>query len=352
MSKTADRAVRQPAVPLQPVVDPAEWTGAQMEATDDWIYHLSEAEIEDLDRAIRGVETRGLDIMEITRETFPLPVLGAGIARVRRDLLDGRGFTLIRGFPVTRYNRAQAAAAFFGIGCHIGRAISQNAKGHVLGHVKKLTDVDYNTNASERGYRTNVNQRFHADSCDIVGLLCLQPAKSGGLSSVASTVAVHNEMLRRRPDLVKVLSEPVYWDRRGEVPEGKDPWYVLPVFNYVDGYFSCRYARQYIDSTQRFPDVPRLTPQQVEAFDLMDSLLAELHMKMQFRQGDIQFLLNHVTLHGRTAFEDFPEPEKRRHLFRLWLSIDGERPIPAALAERVSGIITKETRLKAPLEAE
>ena len=153
-------------------------------------------------------------------------------------------------------------------------------------------------NAGVRGYQTKVNQRFHADSCDVVGLMCLQTPKSGGISSVVSTVAVHNEMVTRRPDLAEVLAGPTYWDRRGEVPEGKDPWYVLPVFNYTDGYFSCRYGRQYIDSTQRFEQVPRTTPAQAEALDMMDSLLAELKLDMEFQIGDIQFLFNHVMLHS------------------------------------------------------
>jgi hypothetical protein len=347
------RTITRTAIRGQAVIDPAGWTALEMERSGDWIYHLSDAEIADLDRAIRDVEARGLDIMDITRENFALPVLEDGLNRVKSLLLDGTGLALIRGFPVARYSRAQAAAAFFGIGRYLGRALSQNPKGHVLGHVKKLTDVDYNKDPSERGYRTNVQQRFHADSCDIVGLMCLQTAKSGGLSSIVSTVTVHNTMLERHPDLLAALAEPLYWDRRGEVPEGKDPWYITPVFNYYQGYFSCRYGRQYIDSTQRFDAVPRYTPRQIEALDTMDALLAELHMKTQFEQGDIQFLHNHVTLHGRTAFEDYPEPERKRHLFRLWLSSDGARPIPPALAERTAGgIITKGTVLKAPLEAE
>ena len=353
MSGTKTRIARKPAVLGQTVVDPADWTGEELARSEQWIHRLTEAEIADIDRAVRDVEARGLDILDISRETFPLPVFGPALAGIREELLNGLGLTLIRGFPIERYNRAQAAAAFFGIGCHIGRAVSQNAKGHLLGHVKKLTDADYNVNPNERGYRTNVDQRFHADSCDIVGLMCLQTPKSGGFSSIASTVAVHNEMLARRPDLVRVLAGPIYWDRRNEVPEGKDPWYVLPVFNYQDGWFSCRYARQYIDSTQRFEQVPRQTPERVEALDMMDALLAELHMKMQFEMGDLQFLYNHVTLHGRTAFEDWPEPERKRHLFRLWLTTDGARPIPPVLAERTQGgIVLEGTRLKAPLEAE
>jgi len=353
MAETIERIERRPAVAGKPVVDPADWYGREMERSEEWIHRLSQAEIADIDRAIRAVTDRGLDIMDITRADFALPVFGGALADIRRELLDGRGFTLIRGFPVERYGRARQAAAFFGIGRHLGRAVSQNAKGHMLGHVKKLTDIDYNTNPSERGYRTSVDQRFHADSCDIVGLLVLRTPKSGGLSSVVSTVDIYNEMLKRRPDLAAVLSEPMYWDRRNEVPEGKDPWYALPVFNFHEGWFSCRYGRQYIDSTQRFEQVPRMTPLQAEALDTMDALLAERHMKMQFEQGDMQFLYNPVTLHGRTAFEDWPEPERARHLLRLWLTVDGERPIPPVLAERFQGgIVTRDTVFKAPLEAE
>lgn len=353
MDQTVTAIARESALPGRKVIDPAGWTARELEQSDHWIHYLSEPEIADLDRAIRAVEAQGLDIMDITRENFALPVLEPVLSWVKDLLMDGPGIALIRGFPAADYSRAQAAAAFFGIGRYLGRALSQNPKGHVLGHVKKMTDVDYNKDPSERGYRTSVNQRFHADSCDVVGLMCLQKAKSGGLSSIVSTVTVHNVMLERRPDLLEALAGPIYWDRRGEIPEGKDPWYITPVFNYHQGYFSCRYGRQYMDSTQRFDGVPPYTQQQIDAIDMMDDLLAELHMKTQFQQGDIQFLHNHITLHGRTAFEDHEEPELKRHLFRLWLSTDGARPIPDMLAERTAGgIITKGTVLHAPLEAE
>lgn len=352
MNQATDPIQRQPAISGQKIIDPAGWNAEDMSGSAHWIHHMTDSEIDDLDRAIRSVEAQGLDIMDITRENFALPVLEKSLRRVKALLMDGPGLALIRGFPVGRYSRAQAAAAFFGIGRYLGRALSQNAKGHVLGHVKKLTDVDYNKDPSERGYRTGVQQKFHADSCDVVGLMCLHTARSGGLSSIVSTVTVYNTMLERRPDLAAALSGPIYWDRRGEIPEGKDPWYVTPVFNVHQGYFSCRYGRQYIDSTQRFEGVPQFTPLQMEALDMMDGLLAELHMKTEFQQGDIQFLHNHVTLHGRSAFEDFDEPELKRHLFRLWLSTDGERPIPDMLAERTAGgVITKGTVLNAPLEA-
>ena len=335
------------------VVDPSSWIGGELLQSESWVHEMTRAEIQDVENATHNFELSGVDMLNITRKHFPLPIFGETLRKIRKQLLSGLGLTLIRGFPTQKYNRHQLATAFFGMGTHLGRAVSQNSKGHMLGHVKKLTDSDYNTDARERGYRTNVNQRFHSDSCDIVGLMVLQTPKAGGLSSIASTVNVHNKMLERHPDLTQVLYEPMYWDRRNEVPEGKDPWYILPVFNFVDGWFSCRYGRQYIDSSQRFVEVPRTTDQQKEALDKFDQLLSEFHLKMTFEVGDIQFLFNHTTVHGRTAFEDWPEPERARHLLRLWLCVDGERPLPAVLAERVrGGIVTAETRYHTPLEAE
>jgi len=342
-----------PAEQRKVVIDPSGWSGEELLISDSWIHEMSSEEVMDVEEAIHRFELSGSDIINISKRNFSLPVFGETLSNIRKQLLSGLGITLIRGFPTRKYNRRQLAIAFFGMGTYIGRAVSQNSKGHMLGHVKKLTDSDYNSDARERGYRTNVNQRFHSDSCDIVGLMVLQTPKAGGLSSIASTVTVHNKMLERHPDLIQVLYEPMFWDRRNEVPEGKDPWYILPVFNFVDGWFSCRYGRQYIDSTQRFAKVPRTTTQQKEALDMFDQLLSEFHLKMTFEVGDIQFLLNHTTVHGRTAFEDWPEPERARHLLRLWLCIDGERPLPAVLAERVrGGIVTAETRYHTPLEAE
>lgn len=343
---------RGSAILGQPIVDPGEWTGSQLRSSGRWIHKITKGEVREIERALENFEKTGRDITTITKRNFVLLEFGKTLRKIRKQLFDGLGITLIRGFPVDQFDHKQLAAIFFGIGAHLGRAVSQNAKGHMIGHVKKLTDLDYNTDARERGYRTNVNQRFHSDSCDIVGLMVLQTPMSGGLSRIASTVSVYNHMLKYRPDYVAALSKDSYWDRRNEVPEGKNPWYALPVFNVVNGYFSCRYGRQYIDSTQRFEQVPRMSKTESSALDFFDELLEKLHMQMQFEAGDIQFLYNHVTVHGRTAFEDWADPKLKRHLLRLWLCADGERPLPDVLAERVKGgIITDSTRLHVPLEA-
>ena len=157
------------------------------------------------------------------------------------------------------------------------------------------------------------------------GLLCLKTAKSGGLSALVSSTTIFNEMRRRRPDLLKLLFQPVATDRRGEVPEGQKPYFQIPTFNWHKGFLTAIYQRQYINSAQRFADAPRLTPAHVEALDLFDSLANDpkLHMFMEFKPGDVQLVHNHTMLHDRTGFVDWPEPERRRHLLRLWLAASG-----------------------------
>ncbi|MPY70894.1 MAG: TauD/TfdA family dioxygenase [Alphaproteobacteria bacterium] len=334
-----DRArTRKPAVPVQPVTDPAGWTAAEMESSGDWYYQLSPEDIADLDQAIKRALESTSDILTIKKENFTLPYFGPKLEEFRREILDGQGIVQLRGFPVQRYSRLEAAVGFWGIGAYIGRPVSQNGKGHMLGHVK---DLGYQqSNPQHRGYQTKEHMDFHSDSCDVVALFCLHPAKSGGLSAIVSSVNIYNEMLRRRPDLAQVLTEPYYMDRRGEVPEGGKPWYQMPVFSFRDGYMSTRGGGIYIKSAERFEELPRMTAAQHEALDVMDQLANELQMRIRFEHGDIQFLHNHVMMHSRTAFEEYDEPERKRHLLRLWLSTDGARPLIPELAERTQGGIT------------
>jgi hypothetical protein len=215
-------------------------------------------------------------------------------------------------------------------------------------------------NPNVRSYATSERQSFHIDRCDVVALLCLRRAKSGGQSAIVSSMTVHNVMAERRPDLLDRLYRPVPIDRRGEVPEGKGPFYEAPVFNPHDGYLSVLYSRLHIGSAQRFPEARRLTAEDVEALDMLAELAGdpELRLDMNFMPGDIQFLHNHTILHARTGYEDWPEVERKRHLLRLWLSPPNARPLPPVFAEcygditvgNRGGIICKDTRLHAPLE--
>ena len=254
------------------------------------------------------------------------------------EVMNGRGFVLIKGLPVERWTRREAAVAFLVIGVQLGNLRMQNAEGHLLGHVRDLgrSSEDPNT----RIYQTRERQTFHTDSCDVVGLLCLQTAKSGGLSSLVSSTTIFNEMRRRRPDLLSVLLQPIETDRRGEVPEGSKPYFNIPVFNYHDGLVSAIYQRQYIESARRFSGVKPLSALQIEALDLFDQLANDpkLNLMMELQPGDIQLVHNHTILHDRTAFEDYPEPDRKRHLLRLWLAPPGARPLPEVYKERFGSI--------------
>jgi len=339
--------LREPAVPLHPVVDPAGWDKAEMSSSGRWIFELAPEDIDDLERAVSAELDRGRSLLEVDRASFALPVFGPKLERLCHQLMNGIGLFQMRGFPIERYSRTEIATAFWGIGTYFGRAVSQNATGHMLGHVIDMGHTQANPN--QRGYQTRETIDYHSDSCDVVGLLSLQSAKKGGLSKVVSSVAIYNEMLRRSPDLVEELCRPFYMDHRGEVREGKAPFYQLPVFNFRDGHLSTRWARSHIESAQRFPEVPRLTDRQIEAFELMDQLCEELRLDIRFEPGDIQFLHNHVMLHTRTAYEDFSD--RKRHLYRLWLATDAARPIPAGYAERIMGIVVAGTKPQITLEA-
>lgn len=339
-------------------IGPAAWYGPAMAKDTSWISPLSADDVAEVAAAV--ARNADADIAAITAADFPLPGLAPRLAAIRAELLNGRGFALLRGLPVGQWSTRESATAFYGIGAHIGRARSQNAKGHVLGHVKDmgLSSADPNV----RIYQTAERQTYHTDSCDVVGLLCLKTAKSGGLSTLVSSTTIFNEIRRRRPDLLPLLMGPIATDRRGEVPAGMKPWFEIPPFSFHDGQITALYQRQYIDSAQRFPEAPRLTPAHVEALDLFDDLANDpaLNLHMEFQPGDVQLVHNHTLLHDRTGFEDHPEPDRRRHLLRLWLAVPGARKLPPIFAERYGSIAVGDrggiivpgtTRLNAPLEA-
>ena len=233
---------------------------------------------------------------------------------------------MLRAFPVDRFDREEAAIAYLGLGAHLGNRMSQNREGHILGHVKDLGG-DY-ADPKTRGYMTRAEMLFHSDGCDYVGLLCLQGARSGGESRVASSVAVYNRMLARRPDLVKVLCEDYYRSRAADVRSGQQPWYKQPIFSFTDGYFSATGAGIAIDKATKLPGVPPLTATQKEAIEVYRTTVEECAVDIEFKPGDIQFLNNFVTLHTRREYRDWPEAARKRHLLRLWLSDPAGRPVP------------------------
>src|ERR1043165_6863668 len=231
--------------------DRSVWYGADLASSDIWIERLSHVEIAEVERAVRELGKSHIELASITAKDVSLPTLGPRLQLALDEVLNGRGFVLIKALPVERWTRRQAAIAFLTIGAHLGNLRMQNADGHLLGHVRDLgrSSDDPNT----RIYQTRERQTHHTDSCDVVGLMCLRTAKSGGLSSLVSSTTIFNEMRRRRPDLLAVLLQPIETDRRGEVPESGKPYFNIPVFNYHEGLVSAIYQRQYIESARRFP---------------------------------------------------------------------------------------------------
>lgn len=344
-----------------PFSGPAAWTGqALAREPEQWIHTLSLAHVNELLQASAQFLAVNSNLGEITQAGFPLPTMRELLTGLRQRLLAGQGFQLLRGLPVEDHPLELVAAAFCGLGAHLGNARSQNAEGHLLGHVRD--DGEDASDPNTRIYQTNERQTFHTDSADVVGLLCIRTAREGGDSLLVSAEAIYNRMRESRPDLLRLLFDPIATDRRGEVPDGAAPFVEIPVFSWHAGYLTVFYQRQYIDSAQRFEGAMQLTPQHIEALDLFDRLAndPDLHLRMHLEPGDMQFVYNHALLHDRTAFVDEPELARRRYLLRLWLSMPGDRPLPGCFRERYGsveignrgGIVTRATRLHATLDAE
>ncbi len=296
----------------------AAWVGADLADDRSWIWELSETEIEQLLHRRFG------------------PDFQTKVDRLRRELIAGRGFELIRGLPVDQLRVEEAGQVFTELGRLLGLPRSQNAAGDLLGHVKNVgADV---TDPNVRIYQTDKRQTFHTDSTDVVGLCCLETAASGGESLLVSAATIYNRMLRRAPELAAMLFQPVATDRRGEVPPGQKPYFTIPVLNWYDNALTVIYQRQYIQSATRFEDAPPLTEQMTWALDLFDEIANDptVHIRMTLERGDMQFVHNHSLLHDRTGFVD--RAGSPRHLLRLWLSVPGDRRLPPSFAQRYGSI--------------
>ena len=317
---------------IAPIVSPADWRGHDLAKSQEWVYRLTPADMAEIDAALRGAIARGKTPYTLSREDFPLPNFSAVLRKTQDALENGRGVQLLRGFPALRYTKPELKFIYWGLGLYLGTAVTQSRAGDVLGDVRDLgVQIDSPTG---RGYTSSAELNCHCDSCDVTGLFCLQVAKTGGLSTIVSAVAVHNDIVAKRPDLAEVLYRPFPWSWMGNEPKGVKPWYMQPIYTMRDGKFAGRYVRGHIRQAQKMSDTPKLTARQVEALDYLDATTSDpaFRLSMMFEPGDIQFVNNHVTYHARTHFEDWPEPERKRHLLRLWLAMPNSRALAPAYA--------------------
>jgi hypothetical protein len=299
----------------------AEWRAADIVDEDAWTVRLDAADHAELEAALRRAQAVSADPLSIGRDDFPLDGLTTKLARAVGELLDGRGFVRISALDVDRYTDDELSLLYWGIGLHMGEPWPQNKHGHVLGDVtdQGKTIDDPTVRGNELG---GIALDYHTDGSDLVGLLCLRTARSGGLSCVANAVAIHNEMVRDAPNLAAALYEPLPYDLRGEEADGARPFFMIPAFTEHGARLFVRFIPAYIYASQRHADAPRLTVLQKAAISKAIELAndPDFNVYMDLRPGEMQFINNYHVLHGRTAYEDDPARGYKRHLKRLWLA--------------------------------
>ena len=305
------------------VQDATAWKAADVKNDSSWTYFLDATELEEIDQALRGVQAQGLTWGEFAKEDFPLPTLAAKLHRIDDQIRNGRGFVLLKGFPVTRYTLDEIKTIYWGIGTHMGQVISHNVAGDF---VAAVTDLALNTSdPNRRNNTTNQLLDPHTDLADVVSLLCIEKAKEGGMSSLVSTVAIHNEILKNHPEYLEVLYEGFYHDYRGYGPNA-DPNEVtatpIPVFEYNNGRVNCAFAKKIIETGAKKRGVP-LTALQQEAIDYVHELgtREDMRVDMMLEPGDIQIINNFITLHARSNYIDHDDGRKR-YLLRMWINLE------------------------------
>lgn len=332
---------------LPPVVSEAAWRGDQLAKTDEWLYFLTEDQVDALERIGRKFVEDDPDLRYVQAADYPVPWMKEALASWTHDVDRGRGFVLVRGLKTHFYSDALSAAIFYILGLHMGDPMQQNEMGDLIDHVYATSDK---TMEDAGALPSKVRDRlvFHSDSSDAVALLCLRPGKSGGASLLVSGAQIYNEILKRRPDLAPLLFEPFYWDWKRQDPEAPANIYASPMVSLVDGVLSIYAGATFIFTAQDYPEVPRLTPEQIELINLFDEITNEPGMAIatDFQPGDIQWLSNYAALHSREAFTDFPEPQRRRHLLRLWLRRDVRRPLVSPFGK--NAVVQKRGEQRSP----
>lgn len=313
-----------------------------MERDQSWIFQFSPADLGELEHATATLAERGLGPLEFGQHDFPLPELGPKLKRLLEEIEYGRGFVLLRGLDVANYDIDQLSLLYWGLGAHLGQVISQNSQGDMLGRVTDMEAGKYAKGGyyeeGVRGHRTNAFLAPHSDSADVVGLLCVRPAKEGGESWIASSISVYNRIRDARPDLLPLLFDGFRYDLVGKGrTAGELTQNQVPVYSWFEGLLSCRFNKQQIELGAGKLGIT-LTPEQIEAITLVEDLALseDLLLPMAFQPGDIQLLNNHTTLHSRGGYVDWDVPEECRLLLRLWLNIPNGRALAPEFADRLN----------------
>ena len=321
---------------------PWAWDGAKLARDQTWVMAWTAEELAELDRALAVAQAKGVAWRDVAPGDFPLGPVKAKLGRVADQLEHGRGVVKLTGLPVARYDDGALRLLWMGLARHLGVTRYQDCRGQLMrdirdeggdvgarhGQIANPGDGTAFISSSARTY-SNGALRWHTDRTDVVGLLTASQAASGGISRIASSVAVRNAMIERRPDLAALLHAPIWRSRLGEEAGGETQVYPLPVFGQRDGRFTSHYSRTYVEAAQMLPGTPPMTDAQWQALDLLAALADELGYDMRLGAGDIQFINSHVTYHARTPFQDDPAAGEVRRLLRVWLCMPGShRALP------------------------
>ena len=310
---------------LTPVAHASAWRACDR-GRDSFVVQLQPAQLAAFDRALRRAQEQTGDVESITRDVFDLSGIENDVQAWREEVMNGSGLLILSGFPVESYSKDELGIIHFGLGTHFGTAMSQSVMGDRLGHVVNVGGKD----PKERAYRNSTELDMHTDACDVVAMMCLQKAQSGGYSGYVSAISIYNEILARQPQLLAVLFEGFHYHRFGEEAPGESPVTEdrIPVFSITDGLLSVNYLRSYIEMAAEYLQTP-LSEEQVAALDLVDEIALDERFALKFitQPGEAVFFNNLTVLHNRTAFEDSPVEAQKRHLLRLWLVAHQPRPV-------------------------
>ena len=321
---------------MQTLKHPAAWLpGDLAAAADRWQYTFTGDDVAELTQGLRLVQTRKKVVPHFGKDDFPLPELMQKLAPFQRELEHGLGVLYLTGLPIERFSKDEASVIFWGLGLQFGKPWEQNKRGHLLGDV--INEGRSIADPSARGYQTTATLDMHTDGADLVGLLCLKQAPLGGESQIVSALAVYNRLAETAPEVLQHLLDTEWcMDWRDEEPAGGKPYHRARLFERGDnGMATCFSLVQYIYSAQRHrdkcPEIPLLTDFDRKALETFSATTEDPALVFRYRleAGDMTFLNNHFHLHGRSQFEDAPDPRERRHLRRLWLEADswnGIRP--------------------------
>jgi hypothetical protein len=326
-------AAAEPNILTTSITEVGAWLGSDMNRSKVWLHHLTPEFLSEIDAAIKGLRKNKRTLETIVRSDFPFPTLGTFLKQFVLHDIAGRGFGMIRGLPRHKYSDNEIGMLYYGIGMHMGHGVSQNPDGDLLGHVTSFGED--HSKIDTRGYRTASRLDFHCDPSDVVGLLCLRKAKEGGLSSLVSGLSIFNIVLQEHPEYLPILFRGFRFDRRHQNPHFLPPMSnTVPIFSHVDGELSIRYVRSIIEAARIKLNDP-LTNEEREALDFVESVAWRdgVYLNMGFEEGDMQFANNYTVLHSRTAFVDYDEPDRKRHLLRLWLKVPGVRKLDPAFIE-------------------